>query len=618
MQSEPTHVSEEGGNSVRGSPALGRIVTAGRLLPHRPAGIGWRLLVRVLFFSLMFTLLLTSTQLYFDYSRDVRGIAQRMSQIDTGYRQSIGEGLWQMDVRQLQLQVEGILRFPDIHYVELREATDHATAIVVTAGSPQTHPAMRSEFKIVYTNRDAEQLLGILAVEATYAAIYRRLLDTAAIILVGQAIQTFFVFFFILVIVHRLITRHLKAIATSLRGYDLGSSRAPLELKRYPPRLADELDQLVVAFNQMYARLLVAYGDLQEREAKVRRLFESNIIGILIGNPDGYIQEANQEFLRIIGYDQADLAAGRLRRKELTPPEWHDRDARALTDMRKNGTVQPFEKEYIRKDGSRVPVLVGGATLNERGDAVVFFAVDLTERKHAELELAHANRIATMGQLSASIAHEVNQPLAATITNAETAARWLAGQSPNLEKAKFLIARIVEDGKRAANIVSRIRDFSKKTPVRMEDLEINEAILDVLGLTRAAMSEKSVLLKMQLSEKLPNIRGDRVQLQQVILNLIMNAIEATSEVSEGSRELLISTSKQEPDGVLITIRDSGLGLPEVNPERIFEAFYTTKPSGLGMGLSICRSIVEAHGGRLWATPNEPRGTVFSVMLPIEV
>jgi signal transduction histidine kinase len=221
-----------------------------------------------------------------------------------------------------------------------------------------------------------------------------------------------------------------------------------------------------------------------------------------------------------------------------------------------------------------------------------------------------------MGQLTASIAHEVIQPIAATLINAGTALRSLDRQPPNLELAKVAIDRILNDGKRATDIVSRIRDFSKKAPSQKEDLEINEAILEILTLTRVAMSENGVLAKTQLSEGLPPILGDRVQLQQVILNLIMNAIEAMSEVAEGPRELLIRTREAEPGSVLVAVSDSGPGLAQASPERIFEAFYTTKSSGLGMGLSICRSIVDAHGGRLWATPNEPRGAVFCMTLPI--
>jgi PAS domain S-box-containing protein len=356
------------------------------------------------------------------------------------------------------------------------------------------------------------------------------------------------------------------------------------------------------------------YGDLQEREAKIRRLVDSNIIGILIGNPDGDILEANQALLRIIGYDQADVAAGRLRRTELTPSEWHDRDARALAEMRKVGTVQPFEKEYFRKDGSRAPVLIGGATLDERGDTVVIFVIDLTERKRAEAELAHANRVATMGQLTASIAHEVNQPLAGLLMNAATAGRSLAEQPPNLERAKLSIDRIARDGKRAASILSRIRDFSIKAPARKERLEINEAILDIIGLASVPMSDGGVVAKVQLAEGLPRILGDRVQLQQVVLNLIMNAIEAMSEVPEGQRELSIST-KVESEGVLVAVSDSGPGVPQASATRIFDAFYTTKPAGLGMGLSICRSIVEAHEGQLWASPNIPRGAVLQFTMP---
>jgi len=341
------------------------MAAAWRSLPSHQGGIGWRLLVRVLLFSSVITLLLTFTQLYLDYRRDVRAIDQRMSEIDSGYRQSLGEGLWQMDERQLQLQVEGILRLPDIRYVELRGDTGQAAPLVVTAGSHQANPPARSELKVVYTNRGAEQLLGILVVEATFDQIYRRLLDTAAIIMAGQAIKTFMVSFFILLIVHRLITRHLTAIATSFREYDLRDSRAPLQLERHPLQPADELDGLVGAFNQMYARLQAAHGDLRKREAKVRRLVDSNIIGICIFDLDRRIMDANDAFLSIVGYSRDDVISGRLSFTGLTPPEWAGADEQLLAELASTGTWRPAEKDFFRNDGSKVPVLAGAATFDE-------------------------------------------------------------------------------------------------------------------------------------------------------------------------------------------------------------------------------------------------------------
>jgi PAS domain S-box-containing protein len=629
LQSEAAHASKDDGKPKQGSSTLHRVATAWRSLPDFPGGIGWRLLVRVLVFSSVITLLLTLTQLYLDYRRDVRAIDQRIAEIDSGYRQSLGEGLWRLDVRQLRLQLDGILHLPDIRYVELREATDHTAPLVVTAGSRQANPSVRNEFKIFYTNRGADQLLGILVVEATFDRIYRRLLNTAAVIMVGEAIKTFIVSFFILLIVHLLITRHLTAIAASLRGYDLRGSQAPLHLERHPPRTADELDGLVGAFNQMYARLQVAYGDLQEREAKIRRLVDANIIGILIIDLEGQIVEANDAFLRMVGYDRRDLVSGRMRWTDLTPPDWRDHDAKRVEQVKVTGTSQAFEKEYFRKDGSRVPVLVGVARFEETGNRAVAFVLDLTERKRAEaeareserryhevqIELAHANRVAMLGELTASIAHEVNQPIGATLVNAETAQRWLDRQPPDLERATQAINRIVQDSKRTADIIERLRGLGKKSPGRKDELNLNEAILGVIGLTRSETSTSGIAVRMHLAERLPPVHGDRVQLQQVILNLILNAVEAMRSVDDAApRELSISTEPKGADEVLVAVGDSGPGIDPEHLERVFESFYTTKPSGMGLGLSICRAMVEAQGGRLWAEANESRGAVFRFTL----
>ena len=622
---------------------------------------------------------------------------------------------------------------------------------------------------------------------------------------------------------------------------------------------------------------------LRESEAKIRRLVDSNIIGIFVWDFDGRILEANDEFLRMVSYDREDLVSGRIRWADLTPPDWRDRNNARIEKQKSSGRFEPFEKEFTRKDGSRVPILIGGATFEEGGNQGVAFVLDLTERKRAEqalvrseaylaetqklthtgtwawdarsqkvlfcseemfriygldpevdlptrrnfrqrvhpedrnrvderqarvvnekvgssdefrivlpdgtvkhvistwhtfldgngelielmgtatditerkrgeealqeseyklrqiidtvpgflwslapdgepthfnqrfldyfgkpfedfkhggwlalvhpddvpeserifshaiqtgnsyrgvlrfrradgeyrwhqgrgdplrdrqgriiqwyglsvdideakkaedrlrrsesslaeaqLQLAHANRVATMGQLTASITHELNQPITAAVTYASAARRLLSAEPPDLREVDDVLSLIVKEGNRAGEVVGRIRALIKKAPARKDVVEINDAILEVITLTRTEAANNSVSVRTQLAEGLPRVQGDRVQLQQVLLNLIINAIEAMRDAGEEERELLIST-RHEPDGVLVEVRDSGPGFAPAALERVFEAFYTTKSSGLGLGLSICRSIIEAHNGRLWASPNAPRGAIFGFIAP---
>jgi PAS domain S-box-containing protein len=370
------------------------------------------------------------------------------------------------------------------------------------------------------------------------------------------------------------------------------------------------------------------YDELQDREAKIRRLVDSNIIGIFMWNLDGRIIDANEAFLRIVGYDRDDLICGQLRWTKLTPTEWCDADARSIAELQATGTAHPYEKEYLHRTGSRVPVLIGSAMFKGRSDEGVGFVLDLTDRKRAEgavreseqryrevqMELAHANRVAAMGQLSASIAHEINQPITAAVTFADAGLRWLCAQPPNLDEVQQALGRIRESGVRAGDVIDRVRALVKKAPPQKDSLEINEVILEVVALIGREFAKNGVSVETQLVESLPAIQGDRVQLQQVILNLLINAIEAMSAMSEGSRELVISTARTD-SGVLVAVRDSGPGLAPESTERLFESFYTTKPGGLGMGLSICRSIIEAHQGRVWAGANTPQGAVFQFTLP---
>jgi C4-dicarboxylate-specific signal transduction histidine kinase len=219
-----------------------------------------------------------------------------------------------------------------------------------------------------------------------------------------------------------------------------------------------------------------------------------------------------------------------------------------------------------------------------------------------------------MGQLAASIAHEVNQPLAGIVTNANASLRWLDGDSPNLAEARDAIRRILRDGNRAGDVVSRMRALFKKVRPTKEPLDINEVIEEVVILTQSEVRRNNVALRMELAPNLPPVMGDRVQLQQVALNLILNAIEAMSTVEDRDRDLVIRTQRDEGDEVLVAVRDSGIGLDPLRAERIFDAFHTTKPGGLGMGLSISRSIVESHSGRLWAIANDGPGATFHFTL----
>jgi len=233
------------------------------------------------------------------------------------------------------------------------------------------------------------------------------------------------------------------------------------------------------------------------------------------------------------------------------------------------------------------------------------------------MELAHTNRVATMGHLTASIAHEVNQPIAATVTNAQAALRWLRAGSSHLEKVQQSLTSIVEDGTRAGEVINRIRALIKKAPPRKDRLEINGVIVEIIELTRGEAMKYGISVLTELADHLPVVEADRVQLQQVLLNLIVNALDAMGAPNEGPGQLLISTGKVETSGVLVALQDSGPGLEAAMLERVFESFYTTKPTGLGLGLSICRSIIEAHGGRLWASTNQRRGATFQFTLPGE-
>ncbi|MFZ0732179.1 MAG: ATP-binding protein [Candidatus Sulfotelmatobacter sp.] len=484
-------------------------------------------------------------------------------------------------------------------------------------------------------------------------------------------------------------------------------------------------------------------------EAKVRRLVESNVVGMVMFTLEGAITGANEAFLRMVQYDREDLASGRVSWRDITPAEWHDRDESAVNELKATRTFQPFEKEYLRKDGSRVPVLLGGALFESDGNDGVAFVLDLSEQKRAERalrrseaflaegqhlgrigsfswrvstneitwstelyriyeleigmpvtfelirsrvhpedvsliekmrmvdgaredghdfewkyrllmpdrsikymhavahatrdrdgqleyiasvqdvtarrlaeeasdkarsELAHVARVMTLGTLTASIAHELNQPLSGIVTNASTCMRMLANDPPDVDGARETARRTIRDGNRASEVVARLRALFCKKDATTESVNLNDAALEVIALSLADLQKNGVVLRPELADDLPLVTGDRVQLQQVILNLVLNASDAMSDVDDRPRRLVIRTERED-DRARLTVQDVGVGIEPSGVDKVFEPFYTTKSGGMGIGLSVSRSIIERHHGRLWATLNDGPGTAFSFSIP---
>jgi len=485
-------------------------------------------------------------------------------------------------------------------------------------------------------------------------------------------------------------------------------------------------------------------------EAKIRRLVEANVVGIVMFTLDGGIIGANDGFLQMLQYDRDDLASGRLRWTDLTPAEWRDRDGHGIAELRTTGILQPFEKEYIRKDGSRVPVLLGGALFEGSGNEGVAFILDLSEQKRTEralrrseafltegqrlgqtgsyswrvatdeitwseqmyriyglevgvpvtlglirtrvhpedvtlyekmvaevrgseggkdfewqyrlmmpdhsikymhavaratrdydgqleyiaavqdvtarrlseeardkarTELAHVARVMSLGTLAASIAHEINQPLSGIVTNAGTCLRMLADAPPNVDGALETARRTIRDANRASDVITRLRALFARNETTTESVDLNEATREVIALSLSGLQRNEVVVRAELVENLPHVMGDRIQLQQVVLNLLRNGSEAMSKVDDRPRLLVITTDRDQGDRVRLSVKDVGVGFEPQVADRLFESFYTTKNDGMGMGLSVSKSIIESHHGRMWAAGNDGPGATFSFAIP---
>ena len=418
-------------------------------------------------------------------------------------------------------------------------------------------------------------------------------------------------------------TRQLIAVNEELRKEIIEHKRADAELRESEQRYRHIFQTAGVSiWEEDFSQVTAAIDDLKAQGVR-------DFSQYIAAHPE-FIQQAIS-MVKIIDVNDATVKLFEARSKDellvslhkIFLPKTEEVFAGELIAIAEGRTN--FESETVLQTlkGDKLAVLFTIAFPRQPAklNSVLVSIMDITERKRADealhktqAELAHVTRVATLGELTASIAHEVNQPLAAIVTNGNACLRWLAGDSPNLDEARETARRIIRDGNRAGDVIGRIRTLLRKTGTEKELLDMNQAIREVVALAEGEVRRNGVALRTELTGDLPPILGDRVELEQVVLNLIMNAIEAMSAIGDRPRELVVRTQSGEVDQVCVTVQDSGIGLDPQSMGRIFDAFYTTKSQGMGMGLAISRSIVENHGGQLWTVPNEGPGATFQFTL----
>jgi PAS domain S-box-containing protein len=364
---------------------------------------------------------------------------------------------------------------------------------------------------------------------------------------------------------------------------------------------------------------------LRKSEERFRVVVESAPNAIVMIGPTGLIEMVNAQTERVFGYSRNELLGQPI--EMLVPERYRHNHPGLRTSFFADPESRPMgagrDLYGLRKDGSEFPVEIGLNPIEtDEGTMVLSAVVDISDRKQKEERihtaismLAHMNRVATAGELSATIAHEVSQPLAAMVANANAALRWLAHATPDLDEARAALKRIADGGHRASEVIESVRAMFKRDSQEKAAIDFNDLIQDVLGLLRVELQTQGIVVQTGLTRPLPLALGHSGQLQQVILNLLRNAADAMGSVTCRARILTVKSTVYDPDGVLVSVEDSGTGIDPKHIDRIFDSFFTTKSEGLGMGLSICRSIIEAHDGRLWASSGVDHGSVFNVQLP---
>ncbi|MCW5969346.1 MAG: PAS domain-containing protein [Blastocatellales bacterium] len=378
-----------------------------------------------------------------------------------------------------------------------------------------------------------------------------------------------------------------------------------------------------LVITRLTAKVRNSFNEIEELKNQLRLAIDTIPGLVWSALPDGSAEFLNRRWLEFTGLSTEE-GLDWSRRVDVHPED-RERLTEAWNRAIANGNPMEIEARLRSVSGDYRWLLIRAVPLRDESGKIIKWygmSTDIEDRRRAEeqlrrsqAELSHVSRITTMGEIAASIAHEVNQPLAAIAANAGACLRWLSGDRPNLDEARAAASGIMRDATRAGDVIARIRGFLRKTDAEKKPLDINLAIREVIALVAKEIFENGVSLHMHLADDLPQVSGDRVQLQQVILNLAMNAIESMTGIAHRQRELIISTRRDGSGQVVVSIRDCGAGFDPVTADMIFDAFYTTKPQGLGLGLAISRSIVENHGGKLWAEANDGNGAVFHFTLP---
>jgi PAS domain S-box-containing protein len=558
-------------------------------------------------------------------SEDASGLTTEARQLHTTVLEDIRRATSAVSLLPPQLQRDPAI-LPTLHVVEgtLRSQLDAITSLAIAGDWRAVQLRLTNQIRPLesVTSALVEKVdQEVSQVQVLTALNLRRVQRRVFLIVPMTAVFTLLIAGTMGAAITRSITHPLERLVAGSKALARGDFEHQVAISG-----DDELARLGHDFNDAARRLHDLYATLQTREDFLRQVIDTIPGMVWSGLPDGTFDFINQPWLTYLGCDWEELSARGGLRSVVHPDDVGQSDARWL-ETRTTGIHIEHELRMRRADGQYRWFLTRAQPWrDERGNIVRWYgtAIDIEDRKRAEearqqaqSDLAHVSRVTTMGELTASLAHEVNQPIAASLMNAGSCVRWLDADPPNLEEARASASRIVEDGRRATDIIGRIRLLFTKGATQRELVDVNELIREMIVLLRSEATRDAISVRTELAVDLPRVMGDRVQLQQVLMNLIMNGIDAMKNV-EGSRDLAITSQPGDNGELLLSVSDTGVGLPPGQTDQIFSAFFTTKRHGIGMGLSISRSIVESHGGRLWADEQISRGASFFLTLPAKV